>query len=68
MSEIIFQIEEAPDGRVHRTDARIMPSSLKASSSTTARQLPRRGALPFRLDTAPKMIRRHFVFDEVLAA
>jgi hypothetical protein len=68
MSEIIFVVEEAPDGGFA---ARAVGESIFAQASTMAELHGQvRDAVRCHFDEAalPKLIRLHFVRDEVIAA
>jgi hypothetical protein len=68
MSEIIFLVEEAPDGGL---TARAVGESIFTQASTTAELHERvRDAVRCHFDegSQPKLIRLHFVRDEVIAA
>ncbi|HTL26542.1 MAG TPA: hypothetical protein VL280_08005 [Burkholderiales bacterium] len=68
MSEIIFLIEEAPDGGL---TARAVGESIFTQAATAAELHERvRDAVRchFEEGSQPKLIRLHFVRDEVIAA
>jgi hypothetical protein len=68
MSEIIFLVEEAPDGGL---TARAVGESIFTQAATTAELHERaRDAVRCHFDegSQPKLIRLHFVRDEVIAA
>ena len=68
MSEIIFVIEQAPEGGYV---ARALGQSIVTQAESTAELHERvRDAVHCHFDagTAPKLIRLHFVRDEVIAA
>jgi hypothetical protein len=68
MSEIIFLVEEAPDGGM---SARAVGESIFTQALTMAELHERvRDAVRchFEEGTQPKLIRLHFVRDEVIAA
>jgi hypothetical protein len=68
MTEIIFVVEEAPEGGY---TARAIGESIFTQADTTAELHARvRDAVQCHFDpgTAPKLIRLHFVRDEVIAA
>ncbi|MFO1086593.1 MAG: hypothetical protein U1E21_18735 [Reyranellaceae bacterium] len=68
MMEIIFVVEEAPEGGY---SARAIGESIFTQADTVAELHERvRDAVQchFDLGTAPKLIRLHFVRDEVIAA
>lgn len=68
MSEIIFVVEEAPDGGL---SARAVGESIFTQAATMAEMHDRvRDAVRchFEADALPKLIRLHFVRDEVIAA
>ena len=68
MSEIIFVVEQAPEGGL---SARALDASIFTQADTTEELHVRvRDAVRchFGDDQAPKMIRLHFVRDEVIAA
>lgn len=67
-SEIIFYVEELPDGTF---EARALGHSIftQADTLTTLREMVRDAvSCHFDNDTKPRVIRLHFVKDEVLAA
>ena len=68
MNEIIFVVEEAPDGGL---TARAVGESIFTEAATMAELHARvRDAVRchFEADAQPKLIRLHFVRDEVIAA
>lgn len=68
MSEIIFVVEESPEGGL---SARAVGESIYTQAETAAELHERvRDAVRchFDGDAAPKLIRLHFVRDEVIAA
>lgn len=68
MSEIIFVVEEAPEGGY---TARALGESIVTQAESVAELHARvRGAVHCHFDegAAPKVIRLHFVRDEVIAA
>jgi hypothetical protein len=68
MSEIVFVVEEAPEGGY---DARTVGDSIFTEADTLAELHDRaREAVRCHFDDgkAPKLIRLHFVRDEVIAA
>jgi len=67
-SEIIFVVEESPEGGF---SARAVGESIHTQTETSAELHERvRDAVPchFESDAAPTLIRLHFVRDEVIAA
>lgn len=66
-TEIIITVEEAPEGGylAHAVGEAVV---VEADSMSDLRaQVPPRGFLSFRRRGAPKLIRLHFVRDEVIA-